>query len=92
MLLIFTTLLVISMTVYLLDPSRSMSVLVIHKLIEVVLIVAAVRYRPSSWIFPRWSRASEAARKRARLRDWRYWNKSPVSPTLRNEAWFQKPQ
>lgn len=56
-----------------------------------LLLVVFSKRTPSSWIFRRKFRVSESARKRARLKDWRYWNKSTISPTLQNEVWFRKP-
>lgn len=92
LLLASCTLFVISVIFHLLGSSQSMSVSVFYQITVSAFVVALTRFPFSRWIFPKWFSATMVAKKRARLKDWRYWNKSPVSHTLQNEAWFHKPK
>lgn len=92
LLLAALTLAAISAMFYHLGSSRNMPVFIFYQITVYALIMAFAGCPFSRWIFPRWFSASKSAKKRVRLKDWRYWNKSTISPTLQNEAWFQKPE
>lgn len=92
LLLATCTLFGISVIFHHLGSSQSMSVFIFYQVTVSAFVMAFAGFPFSRWIFPKWFNAQIAAKKRTRLKNWRYWNRSPVSATLRNEAWFQKPQ